>query len=111
MLEVVKLTKVQWTKIKPYVIISSYGTDKTIFKSIDDILTANKVVTLNGKAMWGKRSATRSIAERIADYHSIFELPDGTFAVASQEFKKDINSKKVINICADQKWHYDTNKL
>jgi len=107
MIQVVTLNEEQWAQIKPDVIISSYGIDKTIFESILEIITADKVVTLNGHSMWKKDSAKNSIAERIELYHSIFELPDGTFAVSSQSFNQAIYKNQNININENQKKYYD----
>lgn len=103
MVQVVKLYEEQWAQIEPDVIISSYGPEKTIFESIKEIITADKVVTLNGRPMWKNDSATNSIAERIELYHHmIFELPDGKFAVASQTFIQKICKDKKINFDKEQ---------
>ena len=102
MIKVVKLNKEQWEKILPHVIISEYGNKFTYFESIEKILTADKVVTLNGHAMWKKNSTTSSIAERIERYHMIFELPNGNFAVSSQKFNDDITTKEIIIIDEEQ---------
>lgn len=109
MIPIVKLNEEQWLQISPHVIISSYGTEKTIFNSIDEIITADKVVTLNGRPMWKKDSATNSIAERIELYHIIFELPKGKFAVSSQVFNQELNiwNNKHLNIDKDQIKYYD----
>lgn len=107
MIIIVKLNEDQWKKIKPNAIISSsYGFDKTIFGSIKEIITADKVVALNGFAMWKKESTKKSIAERIDQYHKIFKLPDGKFAVSSQTFNQDISIKN-LNIVKDQIEYYD----
>ena len=102
MIKVVKLNKEQWKKIKQHVKISDYGNKFTCFESIEKILTANKVVTLNGHPMWKKSSTTSSIAERIERYHMIFELPDGKFAVSSQKFNDDYITKKEIIIINEE---------
>ncbi|MFZ3058291.1 MAG: hypothetical protein WA102_01015 [Candidatus Methanoperedens sp.] len=107
MIQIVKLNEEQWAQIKPEVIISIYGTEKTIFKSIEEIITADKVVTLNGRPMWKEDSAKNSIAERIELYHIIFELPDGKFAVSSQTFNRNIWRNKKLNIDNDQIRYYD----
>lgn len=106
MIIIVKLNKEQWEKIKPKVIISAYGPDKTIFGSIKEIITAKKVVTLNGFAMWKEGSTKKSIAQRIDEYHKVFELPNGKFAVSSLTFNKDMNMK-YLNINKDQIEYYD----
>lgn len=41
MIQIIKLNEKQWAQIKPEVIISSYGPEKTIFKSIEEISTLN----------------------------------------------------------------------
>lgn len=107
MIPVVKLNDEQWVKIEPYVEISEYGPSKTYFKNIEDIINADKLVTLNGKAMWKKSSTNKSIAERIKLYHKIFELPDGTFAVSSQTFNQEIYQNDIISIDRDQIKYYD----
>ena len=61
MVQVVKLYEEQWAQIEPDVIISSYGPEKTIFESIKEIITADKVVTLNGRPMWKNESCPRVI--------------------------------------------------
>lgn len=110
MIQVVKLYEKQWAQIEPEVIISSYGPEKTIFESIKEIITADKVVTLNGRPMWKKDSATNSIAERIELYHMIFELPNGKFAVASQTFIQKICKYTKINFDKKQIKYYDITK-
>ena len=110
MIQVVELKEEQWAQIEPDVIISSYGTEKTIFESIEEIITADKVVTLNGRPMWKKGSSRYSIAERIEQYHRIFKLPDGKFAVSSQTFNYDIYKNKKINIDEEQIKYYDITK-
>ncbi|MCD4820470.1 MAG: hypothetical protein K8S23_17460 [Candidatus Cloacimonetes bacterium] len=102
MIKVVKLNKEQWEKILPHVIISDYGDKFTYFESIEKILTADKVVTLNGHSMWKKSSTTSSIAERIERYHMIFELPNGNFAVSSQKFNDYYIIKKEIIIIDEE---------
>ena len=110
MIQVVELKEEQWAQIEPDVIISSYGPERTIFESIEEIITADKVVTLNGRPMWKKDSATNSIAERIELYHMIFELPDGKFAVASQTFNQKICKDRKINIDKEQIKYYNITK-
>jgi len=107
LISVISVTSDQWDIIDPRVVITRYGPEQTIFDSIEDILNAPKVVTLNGKAMWGGTRATRSIAARIEDFHSIFKLPSGGFAVASQKLSRDLQQDETIIFSSDQYQVYD----
>ena len=107
MIQVVKLNEEQSKQVMLHVNISDYGPEKTFFESIEKILTADKVVTLNSHPMWKKDSTTSSIAERIERYHRIFEFPDGKFAISSQEFNKFIFINEIINIDEEQITLYD----
>jgi len=106
MITIVKLNEEQWAQIKSDVNISSYGPKETFFDSIEEIITADKVVTLNGRPMWKEESAVNPLERRIELYHKIFELPNGKFAVSSQTFNQDISIKK-LNIDNDQIKYYE----
>jgi len=105
LIKVIKLTEEQWDIIGLLTPVGRaaarnpiFGRDEainTIFDSIENILNAPKVVTLNGKAMWGRNKGARSIAERLEDFHSIFELPYGGFAVSSRKFSSDPHEKGI----------------
>ena len=107
MIQVVKLKNEQWAQIKPDVSISRYGTEKTIFESIEEIINADKIVTLNGSSMWKQSSTNKPIAKRIEELHKIFELPDGKFAVSSQTFNNYIDTSKKMNVSDEQIRYYN----
>jgi hypothetical protein len=100
MIKVVKLNEEQWNEIDSHKTISiNYGEDGTFFNSIEEILSANKVVTLNGFPIKDTKNTT---AEKIERDHSIFELPNGKYVVSSKTFNEKIHSNKYIDIHNDQ---------
>ena len=85
MMEIRIINKTDWEMIKPYVHISSYGTEATFFSSPEEILKANKIVTLNGsplRQIGGK--IYKSIEERLTTNNQVVKLPNGMYAVASK---------------------------
>lgn len=84
-MEIRVLSKKDWETMKPYVHISSYGTEATFFYSPEDIIKADKVVTLNGfplRRVGGR--IYKSIEERLAVNNQVVKLPNGMYAVASK---------------------------
>lgn len=83
-MEVRVLDRKDWEKIKPFVHISGYGTGATFFHSVEDILKADKVVTLNGSPLRKGGRVYKSVEERLATNNQVVKLPNGMFAVASK---------------------------
>lgn len=84
-IRVIMISKKDWEMIQPYVHISGYGKEATFFSSPEEILKANKIVTLNGSPLrqtGGK--IYKSIEERLTTNNQIVKLPDGMYAVASK---------------------------
>jgi len=104
MIKVVTLDNEQWDQIYDLILkIKEEMARKmekwepvTYFSSIHDLLIADKVVTLNGKALWKDSSAARPRPKRIADDHLVFKLPNGTFAVSSKTLNESIRSRTSV---------------
>jgi len=85
----IEVNQDQWEKIRPHVVISSYGNKATFFDSIEDINKASKVVTLNGSPLRAVKGRIQTaIEDRIGN--TILHLPNGQYAVMSASLGRKV---------------------
>lgn len=94
-METKELTESEWESLKPYVVVSSYGVSAEFFNTPEDILTAAKIVTLNGspiKTIGGKIQS--DVESRLTKNNTVVKIPNtsknfaGKYAVMSLTLAK-----------------------